>query len=113
MNKGEKNANTNRHSRAGLFAGKPELAEGTNDELVSETDGLTVRLFGAAPDYSKKEFEDLWQLVFNADEKEMIDFCREKALTLSATTVFPYQAGAMWPLCSKQLNPALFLWLEQ
>lgn len=26
---------------------KPELAEGTNDELVSETDGLTVRLFGA------------------------------------------------------------------
>lgn len=68
---------------------KPELAEETNDELVSETDGLTVRLFGAAPDYSKKEFEDLWQLVFNADEKEMIDFCREKGVDVIGDDGFP------------------------
>ena len=68
---------------------KPELAEGTNDELVSETDGLTVRLFGAAPDYSKKDFEDLWQLVFNADEKEMIDFCREKGVDVIGDDGFP------------------------
>lgn len=65
------------------------MAEGTNDELVSETDGLTVRLFGAAPDYSKKEFEDLWQLVFNADEKEMIDFCREKGVDVIGDDGFP------------------------
>ncbi|MBR1945991.1 MAG: hypothetical protein IJ846_06860 [Alphaproteobacteria bacterium] len=59
---------------------KPELAEGTTDELVAETDGLTVRLFGSAPDYTQKEFEDLWQIVFDADEKEMIAFCREKGV---------------------------------
>ena len=59
---------------------KPEIAEGTNDELVSETDGLTVRLFGTAPDYTQKEYEDLWQVVFNADEKEMIAYCREKGV---------------------------------
>ena len=68
---------------------KPELAEGTNDELVSETDGLTVCLFGVAPDYSKKDFEDLWQLVFNADEKEMIDFCREKGVDVIGDDGFP------------------------
>lgn len=59
---------------------KPELAEGTTDELVSETDGLTVRLFGAAPDYTQKEYEELWQVVFNADEKEMIAYCRKKGV---------------------------------
>ena len=59
---------------------KPELAEGTTDELVNETDGLTTRLFGAAPDYTQKEYEDLWQAVFNADEQEMIDYCREKGI---------------------------------
>lgn len=68
---------------------KPELAEGTTDELVSETDGLTIRLFGAAPDYSKKEYEDLWQSVFNADEKEMIDFCREKGVDIIGDDGFP------------------------
>ena len=51
---------------------KPELAEGTTDEPVNETDGLTTRLFGAAPDYTQKEYEDLWQAVFNADEKGVI-----------------------------------------
>ena len=55
---------------------KTENAEG----MVSEADGLTVRLFGAAPDYSQKEFENLWQAVFDADEKEMIAFCREKGV---------------------------------
>lgn len=59
---------------------KPELAEGTTDELVSETDGIVMRLFGAVPDYSKKEYENLWQQVFNADEDEMIQFCREKGI---------------------------------
>lgn len=59
---------------------KPELAEGTTDELVSETDGVVMRLFGAVPDYSKKEYENLWQQVFKADEDEMIQFCREKGI---------------------------------
>ena len=68
---------------------KPELAEGTTDELVSETDGLTVRLFGSAPDYTQKEFEDLWQLVFDADEKEMIAFCREKGVDVLDDSGFP------------------------
>ena len=55
---------------------KPEIAEGTTDELVSETDGLTVRLFGSAPDYTKKEFEDLYRNCFivldGADELSFI-----------------------------------------
>lgn len=68
---------------------KPELAEGSTEELVSETEGLTVRLFGTAPDYSKKEYEDLWQSVFNADEKEMIDFCREKGVDVIGDDGFP------------------------
>lgn len=68
---------------------KPEIAEGTTDELVSETDGLTVRLFGSAPDYTKKEFEDLWQLVFNADEKEMIAYCREKGVDVLDNSGYP------------------------
>lgn len=68
---------------------KPELAEGTTDELVSETDGLTVRLFGSAPDYTQKEFEDLWQLVFDADEKEMVAFCRDKGIDVLDDNGFP------------------------
>ncbi len=68
---------------------EPELAEGATDELVSETDGLTFRLFGAAPDYSKKEFEDLWQQVFHANEQEMIDFCREKGIDVIGDDGFP------------------------
>ena len=68
---------------------KPELAEGTTDELVSETDGLTVRLFGSAPDYTQKEFEDLWQIVFDADEKEMIAFCRDKGIDVLDDSGFP------------------------
>ncbi|MBO4521211.1 MAG: hypothetical protein J5787_08415 [Alphaproteobacteria bacterium] len=68
---------------------KPEIAEGTTDELVAETDGLTVRLFGSAPDYTKKEFEDLWQLVFNADEKEMIAYCREKGIDVLDNGGYP------------------------
>lgn len=68
---------------------KPEIAEGTNDELVSETDGLTVRLFGSAPDYTQKEFEDLWQAVFDADEKEMVAFCREKGVDVLDDNGYP------------------------
>ena len=68
---------------------KPEIAEGTNDELVSETDGLTVRLFGTAPDYTQKEYEDLWQVVFNADEKEMIAYCREKGVDVLDDNGYP------------------------
>lgn len=68
---------------------KPELAEGTTDELVSETDGLTVRLFGSAPDYTQKEFEDLWQIVFDADEKEMVAFCRDKGIDVLDDDGFP------------------------
>ena len=59
---------------------KPELVEGTTDELVSETDGLVIRLFGSAPDYSKKEFEELWQSVFYSDEQEMIKYCLYKGI---------------------------------
>ena len=68
---------------------KPELAEGTTDELVSETDGLTVRIFGSAPDYTQKEFEDLWQAVFDADEKEMIAYCREKGVDVLDDNGYP------------------------
>ena len=68
---------------------KPELAEGTTDELVSETDGLTVRLFGSAPDYTQKEFEDLWQIVFDADDKEMVAFCRDKGIDVLDDDGFP------------------------
>lgn len=59
---------------------QPELAEGTTDELVSETDGIVIRLFGALPDYSKKEYEDLWQEVFNADEQQTIAYCLERGI---------------------------------
>ena len=68
---------------------RPELAEGATDELVSETEGLTVRLFGAAPDYTQKEYEELWRTVFDADEKEMIAFCREKGVDVLDNDGFP------------------------
>lgn len=58
----------------------PEMAEGSVDELVSETDSVVMRLFGSAPDYSKKEYESLWQEVFNADEQEMISYCLERGV---------------------------------
>ena len=41
---------------------------------------MVMRLFGAVPDYSKKAYEKLWQEVFNADEKEMVDYCRSKGI---------------------------------
>lgn len=64
---------------------KTENAEG----MVSEAEGLTVRLFGAAPDYTQKKFEKLWQAVFDADEKEMIAFCREKGVDVLDDGGFP------------------------
>ncbi len=54
--------------------------EGLDPVRTSETDGMVMRLFGAVPDYSKKAYEKLWQEVFNADEKEMVDYCRSKGI---------------------------------
>ena len=61
----------------------PEQEEGRGEgmrEPMPSAGGLPVRLFGSAPDYTQKEYEDLWQSVLDADEQEMIAFCREKGV---------------------------------
>ncbi len=54
--------------------------EGFDPVRTSETDGMVMRLFGAVPDYSKKAYDKLWQEVFNADEKEMVEYCLSKGI---------------------------------
>ena len=54
--------------------------EGVDPIRTSETNGMVTRIFGAAPDYSKKAYESLWQEVFDADEGEMTAYCRSKGI---------------------------------
>lgn len=54
--------------------------EGVDPVRSSETDGMVMRIFGAVPDYSKKAYEDIWQEVLNADEAEMVEYCRSKGI---------------------------------
>lgn len=55
---------------------QPEIAEGSPEEV--ETNGVVVAIFGAAPDYSQPEFEQLWQEVFDGDDQETIAYCLSK-----------------------------------
>lgn len=64
---------------ADYLAGKNETG-GEVNEPAPAAGGLAVRLFGSAPDYTQKEYEDLWKAVLDADEGEMIAFCREKGV---------------------------------
>ena len=41
---------------------------------------MLISLFGAIPDYSNKKFEKLWQEVFDAEDKEIVAYCRGKGV---------------------------------
>ena len=57
----------------------PAKADVAEDPDVIAEDVVT-RLFGASPDYTRPEYEKLWQEVFDADEDATIAYCREKGI---------------------------------
>ena len=76
------------HAKDYLSNGQDAEENQSHEPLPSE-DNLAVRLFGTAPDYTQKEFEDLWEAVINADDQEMIDFCMEKGIDVLGDDDFP------------------------
>ena len=47
---------------------------------LSQSDAILINLFGASPDYSDPQFEELWQEVFDAEDEETIAWCLEKGV---------------------------------
>lgn len=70
---------------------KPEIAEGSAEDLISENDGVVERLFGTTPDYAQPEYEKLWQEVFDADEKQIVAYCLSKGIDVLDDNQKPVQ----------------------
>ena len=68
---------------------KQNTADDKNHEPIATADDLAVRLFGTSPDYTQKEYEELWQLVINSDDNELIAFCREKGVDVLGDDGYP------------------------
>ena len=47
---------------------------------LPQDDLMLLGIFGDTPDYSKAEFEKLWQMVINADDSKMISYCLVKGI---------------------------------
>ena len=41
---------------------------------------LLISLFGESPNYSKPEFEAIWEEVFDSEDSDIISFCLEKGV---------------------------------
>lgn len=60
---------------------EPVLKESAADPLEDIGDvSIGAHIFGESPDYTDPKFEALWQEVFDADEGEMIAYCKEKGV---------------------------------
>ena len=68
-----------------------DAAESASREPMPASADLATRLFGTSPDYTQKDFEDLWQTVINADDNEMVAFCREKGVDVIGDDGFPVE----------------------
>jgi hypothetical protein len=47
---------------------------------MPQSDALLFALFGDTPVYSRPEFENIWQMVIDADDKDIIAYCLEKGI---------------------------------
>jgi hypothetical protein len=47
---------------------------------IPQSDALLLALFGDTPDYSRPEFENIWQTILDADDKDTIAYCLEKGI---------------------------------
>jgi hypothetical protein len=58
------------------------------------SDGVLFRLFGTLPDYQDAQIDALWKEVFDADEQEMIAYCKEQGVDVlqdDGTPVAPWR----------------------
>jgi hypothetical protein len=53
-------------------------SNGGQDFELPMSERLLLRLFGDFPDYSRQEFEDIWKEVIDAEESDMLAYCRSK-----------------------------------
>ena len=60
---------------------EPVLKESAADPLEDAGDvSIGAHIFGESPDYTNPAFEALWQEVFDADENEMIAYCKDRGI---------------------------------
>ena len=59
---------------------EPEESGDPESFQLSQSEGLLIKLFGDTPNYSDRKFEELWQEVLNAEDKETIAWCLEKGV---------------------------------
>ena len=45
---------------------------------LSESDAILFGIFGDTPDYSKDEFEELWQKIYDDEDENTIAYCLQK-----------------------------------
>jgi hypothetical protein len=58
----------------------PANSNGGQDFELPVSERLLLNLFGDFPDYSRQEFEDIWKEVIDAEESDMLDYCRSKGI---------------------------------
>ena len=58
----------------------PEDAGSPESFQLPRSESLLINLFGETPDYSDPKFEELWQEVFNTEDKETIAWCLGKGV---------------------------------
>ena len=68
--------------RAADFLPKPNNDSDGEDFALPTSDQMLLNLFGEMPNYSNQRFEELWQEVFDADDADMIAYCREQGVDI-------------------------------
>ena len=60
---------------------EPQLKKEAEIPLEDAGDlSVTAHIFGEGPDYTDPAFEALWQEVFDADDDDMIAYCKSKGV---------------------------------
>jgi hypothetical protein len=61
----------------------PANSNGNQDFELPMSERLLLNLFGDFPDYSRQEYEDIWEEVIAAEESDMSAYCRSKGIDVT------------------------------
>ena len=66
--------------RAADYLPEPKEDSDPGSFQISRSEMILMGLFGGTPDYSKQKFENLWQKIMDAEDKDTIAYCLEKGV---------------------------------
>jgi hypothetical protein len=66
--------------RVADFLPEPKAESDPGSYEMPQSDALLLALFGDTPDYSRAEFENIWNSILDTDDKDTIAYCLEKGI---------------------------------